>query len=76
MIRAALSVIMAAVVWAPPVTAHPAPKSPYHWHITCTDFKKRVQALQLDPNFTRAQKYNLLRYLATKLDEPCHGVVA
>ena len=56
--------------------AHVAPKSPYHWHITCTDFKKRVLALRSDPNLTNYQKYQLLRYLATKVDGPCHGVLS
>lgn len=76
MTRAALSVIAATVVWALPVSAHIAPKNPYHWHITCTDFLKHAQALAADPNFTRAQKYHLLRYLATKLEKPCRGVIA
>ena len=58
------------------IFAHIAPKSPYHWHITCTDFQKRVIVLQSDPNFTDYQKRLLLRYLATKLDEPCHGVLS
>lgn len=52
-----------------------AAKNPYDWKMSCERFLEAKQRILLDDNLDRPAKDYLIRYLGSKLDQPCTNVL-